>query len=351
MLSRCATTSPHTRPEPADEHGGVAPPRRPTISPPRPVRARGRRLAGAAAGQRRRDDRRPAAPAVAARPAPAGDRPGPNDFQVNKTAPAAGITAGDDRPRLPARAARGGRERAALSRDELLAMAAAHRAAADRVRRGLDDHAGVDRRAARRPRAARPAPPAPRRALVRSLQPRGVLARASLNAGQVARPGRAAGAEGQRRRPLARPRLPGADHRPRRCRACTTRSGSARSSSHEGPLRRLPAAPARAPRRCCRWSRGRCCRSSSAATRRGSSSGSRSARVAARPRAAAVLRRARPRRAARAPGRAVNYVRVPALISGLLLLVFFPAISRQGRGRLPRRQRRSTTTATSRAGC
>jgi hypothetical protein len=30
------------------------------------------------------------------------------------------------------------------------------------------------------------------------------------------------------------------------------------------------------------------------------------------------------------PGRAVNYVRVPALLSGLLLLVFFPAIARRG---------------------
>ena len=31
-----------------------------------------------------------------------------------------------------------------------------------------------------------------------------------------------------------------------------------------------------------------------------------------------------------APGPAVNYVRVPALLSGLLLLVFFPAISGKG---------------------
>jgi hypothetical protein len=34
----------------------------------------------------------------------------------------------------------------------------------------------------------------------------------------------------------------------------------------------------------------------------------------------------------RATGRAVNFVRVPALISGLLLLVFLPAISGKGSG-------------------
>jgi hypothetical protein len=34
----------------------------------------------------------------------------------------------------------------------------------------------------------------------------------------------------------------------------------------------------------------------------------------------------------RAAGRAVNFVRVPALLSGLLLLVFFPAISGKGEG-------------------
>ena len=36
--------------------------------------------------------------------------------------------------------------------------------------------------------------------------------------------------------------------------------------------------------------------------------------------------------AQRATGRAVNYVRVPLLLSGLLLLVFFPAISGKGNG-------------------
>ena len=34
----------------------------------------------------------------------------------------------------------------------------------------------------------------------------------------------------------------------------------------------------------------------------------------------------------RTAGRAVNFVRVPALLSGLLLLVFFPAISGKGEG-------------------
>ena len=36
--------------------------------------------------------------------------------------------------------------------------------------------------------------------------------------------------------------------------------------------------------------------------------------------------------AQRATGRAINYVRVPLLLSGLLLLVFFPAISGKGNG-------------------
>jgi hypothetical protein len=38
------------------------------------------------------------------------------------------------------------------------------------------------------------------------------------------------------------------------------------------------------------------------------------------------------RAAQRAAGRSVNYVRVPLLLSGLLLLVFFPAISGKGNG-------------------
>ena len=38
------------------------------------------------------------------------------------------------------------------------------------------------------------------------------------------------------------------------------------------------------------------------------------------------------RLAIRATGPAINYVRIPALISGLLLLVFFPAISGKGNG-------------------
>jgi hypothetical protein len=38
------------------------------------------------------------------------------------------------------------------------------------------------------------------------------------------------------------------------------------------------------------------------------------------------------RMALRAAGPAVNFVRVPALLSGLLLLVFFPAISGKGNG-------------------
>ena len=113
--------------------------------------------------------------------------PGPNDFQVNKTAPRRRHHAGDDRPgrtgsRCATRAAS-----CSLSPRRAAGDGPAHRAAADRVRGGLDDHAGVDGRAARRAGARRPAPPGPASALVRSLQPRGVLSRASLNA----RPARA----------------------------------------------------------------------------------------------------------------------------------------------------------------
>jgi len=38
------------------------------------------------------------------------------------------------------------------------------------------------------------------------------------------------------------------------------------------------------------------------------------------------------RLAIRATGPAINYVRIPAMVSGLLLLVFFPAISGKGNG-------------------
>ncbi len=52
---------------------------------------------------------------------------------------------------------------------------------------------------------------------------RACSSKASLSGDADRRPGRAAGAEGQRRRPAARPRLPGADHRP----------GAARRAQHQ----------------------------------------------------------------------------------------------------------------------
>ena len=212
------------------------------------------------------------------------------------------------------------------------------RAAADRLRGGLDDDAGVDRRAARRPRAhgRRGGRGVGARALAAAA--RACSRRASLNGGQLRRPRRAAGAEGQRRRPLARPRLPGADHR----------AGAAGRAQHEvgrGDRVRMRARYGASPLHLLahlvalplvafallqiaeRGDAPRILIWLALSARR------------ARPRAAALLRRARPgRRSARA-GRAVNYVRVPALLSGLLLLVFFPVISGKGERRLPRRQR------------
>ena len=120
------------------------------------ARARRRRVAARRGADRRPDPRRPAAQprgAAAPRAQLAGDG-GPNDFPVNKTfAVAAGIEPGAvgatwrldaDRRRAarPARPRRPGR------------AAAAHRDAADRVRRGLVDDPDLDRGAAARPRRA-----------------------------------------------------------------------------------------------------------------------------------------------------------------------------------------------------
>ena len=48
-----------------------------------------------------------------------------------------------------------------------------------------------------------------------------------------------------------------------------------------------------------------------------------------------------------APGPAVNFVRVPALISGLLLLVFFPAISGKGEPSFQRASAEGTSPGSS----
>ena len=76
--------------------------------------------------------------------------------------------------------------------------------------------------------AERAGAPGASEVLVESLQPAGVLRHAALTGGQIARRRRAAGAEGQRRGPLARPRLPGADHRPRAARRAQHQVGGRR---------------------------------------------------------------------------------------------------------------------------
>ena len=123
--------------------------------------------------------------------------------------------AGADRPGLAAGARR---ERGTRALPRAAAGAGAARARpADRLRRGLVDDATLDRRAPARPRRAR-------RRAGRRRPACGIAAAARRAAPRHARPrparrrARAARAAGQRRRPLARPRLPGADHRPRAAR-------------------------------------------------------------------------------------------------------------------------------------
>ena len=139
--------------------------------------------------------------------------PGPNDFQVNRTARVAGITAAMTGPDYRLALRYRGRERS-LSREELLAMEQ-HTArlpiACVEGWTTTQEWTGVRLADLARGAGAERAGTA----LVRSLQPRGALRLASLNDEPAARSRRAAGPEGQRRGPLARPRLPGADHRAR----------------------------------------------------------------------------------------------------------------------------------------
>ncbi len=116
--------------------------------------------------------------------------------------------------------------------------AAAHRDAADRVRRGVVGDPDLDRRPAARPRRARGRPRAGRRvrAVDRDL---GRLRPRDAADEPGPEPGRAAGAGGRQRgrgdrRPVPGPRLPRADHRP----------GAARGPQHQvGLVDRLPGAP------------------------------------------------------------------------------------------------------------
>jgi hypothetical protein len=104
--------------------------------------------------------------------------------------------------------------------------AAAHRGAADRLRRGLVDRAGVDGGAADRPgpRRGRDRPGDRGGAVGRSGEP--VSPRSLLNRGQTVSPDSLLALRGQRRRAVTRPRVPGAADRPRRSPGCTTPSGS-----------------------------------------------------------------------------------------------------------------------------
>jgi len=177
-----------TRPEPRDEHGGlVAPsPAEPTISR-RGVFA----LVGAGSlalllanvgetvgGPLRRLS------LLAPRGQDLGS--GPNDFQVNKTAQGAGITPAMTGPEYRLALRHAGRE-ISLAREDLLAMAQ-HTArlpiACVEGWTTTQEWTGV--RLADLARMAGAAGSGS--ALVRSLQPRGVLSRASLNAGQLRHP-------------------------------------------------------------------------------------------------------------------------------------------------------------------
>ena len=137
---------------------------------------------------------------------------GPNDFQVNKTAALVGIEPAD-RPVMAARTDRRRPGRRPQPRRPA-GDAAARGAAADRLRRGLDDLAGLVGRPARRSR--RPAGvDRERRRGARRIAP----GRRRLRSGDPGRqpdlgPAVAARAARQRRRPLSRPRLPGPGDRP-----------------------------------------------------------------------------------------------------------------------------------------
>ena len=319
-----------TRPEPADEHGGlVAPsPAEPTISRRGVfalVGAGSLTLLLANAGEtiggplRRLSLFAPRRQVIGS---------GPNDFQVNKTAPAAGITASMTGPDYRLALRHDGRE-VLLSRDELLAIdqhTARLPIACVEGWTTTQEWTGV--RLADLARMA--GAPGAASALVRSLQPRGVLSRASLNAGQLGHPDA-----------LLALKVNGADLSP----------------DHGYPARIIVPAPAgRAQHEVGRGDRVRM------RARYGASPLHLLAHLILLPLVAFALLQIAERGDApriliwlalsavvhdllllpfyglldrveqRAAGRAVNYVRVPTLLSGLLLLVFFPVISGKGGG-------------------
>jgi DMSO/TMAO reductase YedYZ molybdopterin-dependent catalytic subunit len=111
---------------------------------------------------------------------------GPNDFQVNKSAARAGITAEMAGPGYRLALRGGGRERS-LTRDELMRLpqhTAVLPIACVEGWTTTQEWSGVRLADLARWAGVR----GPRAALVRSLQPRGVLNQATLNAGQIADP-------------------------------------------------------------------------------------------------------------------------------------------------------------------
>ena len=143
------------------------------------------------------------------------DRPlgtGPNDFVVNHTAASVGVSAADTGPSW--RLELVGAHTVSLSREQLLAMTLTTVRPADRLHRGLVDDPDVDGRAARgagRARRSRGGPLGRPRTDHRRRRHRAL---GCAGARVVV----AAGAAGERGRPLARPRLPGPRDRAERAR-------------------------------------------------------------------------------------------------------------------------------------
>jgi DMSO/TMAO reductase YedYZ molybdopterin-dependent catalytic subunit len=178
----------HTRPEPGDPHGGLV-----TPEPDAPTISRRGLFAAAGAGS------------AALLLANAGETiggplrrlsilaprrqvlgPGPNDFQVNKSAPAAGVTAAMTGPAYRL-ALRGGPREVSLTREQLLGLPQRTAVLPIACVEGwttTQTWTGVRLSVL----AERAGAAAPRTALVRSLQPRGVLNQVTLNAGQIADP-------------------------------------------------------------------------------------------------------------------------------------------------------------------
>ena len=206
-----------TRPEP-HEPDGLAPPTpaAPTLSR-RGLLAPRRRAAAAllvvTAGQ---SIGGPLRRARAAAPRGRPSATGPTASRSTRPPPRRRHHAGDDGPgyRLALRGERRARALAATSCWRCRSTPTTCRSRASRA--GRRRSAGPACGCATSPRS--PARPAPRRARASRCSRAASLRQATLGHGQVARRALAARAAGQRRRPVARPRLPGADHRPRAAR-------------------------------------------------------------------------------------------------------------------------------------